>query len=566
MKFTTSALITTVVALLSTNLVQAAAAPQPPSRTLKEPRQVNKPPGVVEVSGSGFVVDGKPFRYVGTTAYWLTQLTDDDIKKTLQDIASKGIKVVRTWAFHDVVDTAPTTGTYIRLWNSQTKTSTLNQAGLDKLKVIVSTAETLGLKIHFSLTNNWNPTTQSNLPKGALSNDYGGIDTYVQVLKPGSTHDCFYTDDNIIKTFKANIAEVIEPFKDSPAIFGWEMANDPRCSGGETRPSGNDCKPEVITKWTNDVAGFVKSIDPNHLSGSGDGGFYCVDCPKIFARTPRPRPSNAPGQKKRSITTIGGLPPRTGPLTRRHLWEQAVAKEKLQMKAELRSEKFGIRGGKWQARAQAWRPKYIGKRQDQVNVGPAYTGSQGVDSDDIIAAPNIDFSSFQLYPDQNSYSPDSTTQNVGGASDQSVEQTTQQGVDWINQHADSANAVGKPIVLTGFGTVNQEHIANFRPFDGSTSALSRKRQTSSVPTVEQQVDQYTQWANTAVQNAVDGIQQYQWGQTGLSDQSSVVDSTNSQGANTNTNGYSPDDGYAAYNAETQNVLQNTAQAQNAATG
>lgn len=43
----------------------------------------------------------RPFRFVGTNAYWLASLnTDADINKTIHDIASRGISVIRTWAFN----------------------------------------------------------------------------------------------------------------------------------------------------------------------------------------------------------------------------------------------------------------------------------------------------------------------------------------------------------------------------------------------------------------------------------------------------------------------------------
>lgn len=60
--------------------------------------------GFVSVDGNGqFVKDGEPFKFVGTNAYWLASLnTQADINKTVADIASHGIKVIRTWAFNGV--------------------------------------------------------------------------------------------------------------------------------------------------------------------------------------------------------------------------------------------------------------------------------------------------------------------------------------------------------------------------------------------------------------------------------------------------------------------------------
>ena len=43
----------------------------------------------------------RPFKFIGTNAYWLASLnTDADINNTIHDIASRGISVIRTWAFN----------------------------------------------------------------------------------------------------------------------------------------------------------------------------------------------------------------------------------------------------------------------------------------------------------------------------------------------------------------------------------------------------------------------------------------------------------------------------------
>lgn len=55
-----------------------------------------------------------PFFYFATDAYWLQQLSDDDIDLTLKSIAAKNISVVRTWAFNDVFE-IPATGAWFQV-------------------------------------------------------------------------------------------------------------------------------------------------------------------------------------------------------------------------------------------------------------------------------------------------------------------------------------------------------------------------------------------------------------------------------------------------------------------
>lgn len=72
------------------------------------------------------------------------------------------------------------------------------------------------------------------------------------------------------------------------------------------------------------------------------------------------------------------------------------------------------------------------RRQEDFNsVGPAYDGSFGVDSEDILNSPNMDFGSLQYFPDQNNYAPTDPTLSA-------FDNIVQQGNSWIQQHADTA--------------------------------------------------------------------------------------------------------------------------------
>ncbi len=67
-------------------------------------------------------------------------------------------------------------------------------------------------------------------------------------------------------------------YKNDPAIMIWELENEPRCQGSG-RPSGlpssNTCTTQTLVSWISDVAGYIKSVDANHLVSVGDEGFFC---------------------------------------------------------------------------------------------------------------------------------------------------------------------------------------------------------------------------------------------------------------------------------------------------
>lgn len=49
---------------------------------------------------------------------------------------------------------------------------------------------------------------------------------------------------------------------DSPAVFAWELANEPRCQG---------CDPSVIYNWVKSTSAYIKSLDSKHMVCIGDG-------------------------------------------------------------------------------------------------------------------------------------------------------------------------------------------------------------------------------------------------------------------------------------------------------
>ncbi|KAI6167024.1 glycoside hydrolase family 5 protein [Pisolithus thermaeus] len=427
----------------------------------------------VQTDGNSFTVNGSNFRYVGTNSYWLPVLnTEQDIWNTLGNISAIGAKVVRVWAFNDV-STTPSNGTWFQLVQNGTVSINDGPNGLQKLDTVVQMAQQHGLYVTLTLTNNWYPslsnstgsslqsrggTTEVTLPRNYLSNDYGGMDLYVHEFGL-QYHDQFYTDQAILNAFQNFTSQVVSRYVNSPAIFSWELANDPRTQG-----------------------------------------FMCTDCPKLYplSPTPTPQPSPAPGTKKRS-----------GPVTTEQLLRKRAESRRLNRRAAKLAGKLkedGIRvRGRWTATAT--------RRQQAPEVGSASDGSYGVDSQDIMNIPDINFGTFQLFPDQDSYAPNDPSLS-------SYQNVVNSGVDWITNQAQSANAVGKPLVMTAFGLVTQNNSADFVPFNMTIAPYASD--TSYGVTNQQQTDAYSTWLNTSVSLNLAGMIQYQWGQQNLTAEAGTV--------------------------------------------
>ncbi|KAG8870292.1 hypothetical protein FRB97_000177, partial [Tulasnella sp. 331] len=110
-------------------------------------------------------------------------------------------------------------------------------------------------------------------------------------IHPGAAHDTFYTDPKIIAAYKKYLSFVVPAFKNHPALFSWELANDLRCQGASGTTTSSTCNTVTITTWVKEIAAFVKSLDPNHLVGAGDSGFFCTQptCPKVNGPSPTKR-------------------------------------------------------------------------------------------------------------------------------------------------------------------------------------------------------------------------------------------------------------------------------------
>ncbi|KAF9227932.1 glycoside hydrolase [Gyrodon lividus] len=482
-----------------------------PSRTTIE-RNSNP---FVSTDGTSFTVNGSDFKYIGTNAYWLPALnTNEDIWYTLGNISALGIRVVRLWAFNDV-DTIPVNGTWFQLVQNGTASINDGPNGLQKLDTVIQMAEQHGLYIILSLTNNWYPLpllnstveainstiftrdvtfgTNNSLPRNYLSNDYGGMDLYVRQFGL-ETHDQFYTHPSILNSFTNFTTQVVSRYVNSPAIFSWELANDARCNS--TIAASENCTTETVTQWHATVAAHVRSIDPNHLISAGTSGYMCTDCPKLYPLNPAPAPliSPVPGRKKRSVVA----PVTTEQILRQRAESRRRTREAAKLSGTLKQDGVRIRG-RWVSTAT--------RRQESQSVGSIYDGSYGVDSQDISNIPEIGFSSFTLFPDQQSYGP--IDPNL-----QPYENTVNTGVDWINIQAQSAAAVGKPLALTGFGLVTQASAADFVPFNTTTAPYAPDISSTTTNstygvTNQQQTDAYSTWLNAGISAGLNGIIQYQ---------------------------------------------------------
>lgn len=169
-----------------------------------------------KVNGLKFEIDGVTEYFAGTNCYWCGFLTTDgDVDHVFSDMATAGLKIIRVWGFNDV-NSIPTSGTvWYQYLSANGSEINRGKYGLQRLDSVVSAATKYGLKLIINFVNNWD--------------DYGGINAYINAF--GGTASTWYTNSAAQAQYRTYIEAVVSRYVTSTAIFSWELANEPRCSG-----------------------------------------------------------------------------------------------------------------------------------------------------------------------------------------------------------------------------------------------------------------------------------------------------------------------------------------------
>jgi hypothetical protein len=228
------------------------------------------PSGFVTASGTSFMLDGKPFRFAGCNNYDLftygdgsNDATPDDIEtkfmnkaridEMMSNMAADGVKVVRTWGFsHET-------------WHGfEQQKGVYNEAQFMLFDYILESAKKHNIKVIIVLENYWEA--------------YGGIDTRLKWEGlPGVSHPnraVFFTNAGCKEQYKNYVEHFVtrinhytnEPYKNDPAIFSWELMNEPRYQDVSAE---ENVKGTTLRAWVDEMGKFIKDLDPNHMVSTG---------------------------------------------------------------------------------------------------------------------------------------------------------------------------------------------------------------------------------------------------------------------------------------------------------
>lgn len=163
-------------------------------------------------------------------------------------LETSGHKILRVWGFNDAK--SPQSGqVYFQSFSGSTASVNTGALGLQRLDAVVKAAEKHGIKLIINFVNNWT--------------DYGGMAAYYSACGVSSNAQ-WYQAAKCQTMYQAYIKAVVSRYRNSNAVFAWELANEPRCNG---------CQTSVLTDWIRKTSDYIRSLDSDHMITVGDEGF-----------------------------------------------------------------------------------------------------------------------------------------------------------------------------------------------------------------------------------------------------------------------------------------------------
>ncbi len=244
-------------------------------------------PPFVTVKDGHFVRDGKPYTFIGTNFWYGPILASegrggdyDRLVRELDALKELGIDNLRVLVGGDGAD-----GVYSRVEPTlQTAPGVYNDTllvGLDRFLVELGKRD---MQAVLYVNNSWEWTggygqyLEWATGEKTLIPLVDGYWPFMQQMRKFQT--CTEAQQlyfNHLRNIVSRVNSITgKPYKDDPAIFAWQLGNEPRCFSDE---------PEIragFIGWMTEAAHIVKELDPNHLLSTGNEGLMgCENDPEL---------------------------------------------------------------------------------------------------------------------------------------------------------------------------------------------------------------------------------------------------------------------------------------------
>jgi mannan endo-1,4-beta-mannosidase len=206
----------------------------------------------VTVDDGTWTVDGKPYAAVGANSFWASYLYWDKevIDEVLSELQAMGQNTLRIWGFGSGSE---------QLFQPQPEQ--YNETAFERLDYVIKAARKYDIRLIITLGNYWP--------------DFGGMDQYVAWSDTATDRTDFYTDPTCKDLYRSYVQHVLTrtnsltgtQYRDDPTIMMWELVNELR------NPAADDRDASTLASWVDEMAGYIKQIDSNHLVSTGSEGF-----------------------------------------------------------------------------------------------------------------------------------------------------------------------------------------------------------------------------------------------------------------------------------------------------
>ena len=230
-------------------------APEPTTAPTADPTTapvVTSPPTIIDPfvtrAGTSLSLNGAPFTFAGLNVYNANGRGNCAYSLGSGSTLAAGLS---TAAGTEV----------IRAWFFQYEAMTNGQIDWTAFDHTLAVAQAAGIHVIATLADEWG-ACDGITSRERLTADWYRGGYRVAPYAPGAP-----------LSYRSWVQTVVSHYKDNPTILTWELMNEPSAPMDTTGACGDqNADAAALQVWATDVAGLVKSIDPNHLVSLGEQG------------------------------------------------------------------------------------------------------------------------------------------------------------------------------------------------------------------------------------------------------------------------------------------------------
>ena len=247
-------------------------------------------PSFVEVKDGKFVCEDYPSHYVGTNFWYGAILGSEGVggdrarlEAELDTLKALGMTNLRVLVGGDGPDGIPTRVSP----TLQKEPGVYNDTVFWGLDYLLAEMGERNMKAVLYINNSWEWSGGYGMYLEWAGEGKALIPAEVGYSAFMNSVSKFVTNEKAKEMFYDHVRHVVsrtntvtgKPYKDDPAIFSWQIGNEPRCFRADKE--GQDAFVDYM--WT--TAALIKSIDPNHMVSSGsEGEMGCENSMELYER------------------------------------------------------------------------------------------------------------------------------------------------------------------------------------------------------------------------------------------------------------------------------------------